>query len=91
MAKPVAFKDIGKTCKGLSRSLRSRRVPAEPAASAHAPGSTVAAPPHARPGHSHPAAACADLLTKDYDVGKNTVELESKTPNGIVRACPRSC
>ena len=29
MAKPVAFKDIGKTCKGLSRSLRSRRVPAE--------------------------------------------------------------
>jgi voltage-dependent anion channel protein 2 len=47
MAKPVAFKDIGKTCK--------------------------------------------DLLTKDYDVGKNTVELESKTPNGIVRACPRSC
>jgi voltage-dependent anion channel protein 2 len=39
MAKPVAFKDIGKTCK--------------------------------------------DLLTKDYDVGKNTVELESKTPNGI--------
>jgi voltage-dependent anion channel protein 2 len=39
MAKPIAFKDIGK--------------------------------------------ACNDLLTKDYTVGKNTVELKSKTPTGI--------
>jgi voltage-dependent anion channel protein 2 len=27
--------------------------------------------------------SCSDLLTKDYKVGKNTVELKSKTPNGI--------
>jgi len=39
MVKPVAFKDIGKTC--------------------------------------------SDLLSKDYKVGKNTVELKSKTPNGV--------
>lgn len=27
--------------------------------------------------------ACSDLLTKDYKVGKTTVELKTKTPNGI--------
>jgi voltage-dependent anion channel protein 2 len=27
--------------------------------------------------------ACSDLLTKDYKTGKNTVELKTKTPNGI--------
>lgn len=27
--------------------------------------------------------ACSDLLTKDYKVGKSTVELKTKTPNGI--------
>jgi len=27
--------------------------------------------------------ACSDLLTKDYKVGKNTVEVKSKTSNGV--------
>jgi voltage-dependent anion channel protein 2 len=27
--------------------------------------------------------ACSDLLTKDYKVGKNTVEVKAKTPNGV--------
>ena len=31
---------------------------------------------------------CADLLTKDYKVGKSTVEVKSKTSNGVVRAQP---
>jgi hypothetical protein len=32
---------------------------------------------------------CSDLLSKDYKVGTNTVEVKSKVPNGVVsRACP---
>ena len=35
--------------------------------------------------------ACNDLLTKDFKVGKTTVELKSKTASGVVRALtPRS-
>ena len=30
--------------------------------------------------------ACNDLLTKDFKVGKTTVELKSTTSSGVVRA-----
>eukprot|EP00964_Phaeocystis_antarctica_P147398 scaffold113966_cov63-Phaeocystis_antarctica.AAC.7 len=73
MPKPVVFKDIGKSCTG------AQTLP----------------PPLARwiPEQSPHLCTHADLLTKDWAggsniLGKSEVKLESKTPNGIVRAAP---
>ena len=76
----IAFKDIGKAASGSLREI------AAPRAGGGGRGAEIA--------RTHPLATpllfphLPDLLSKDFKVGQNKVEVKSKTSNGVVRGDP---